>query len=148
MMEKYLGMFDHSDGLKQSLWIDPRRKDWPACGHVNAFTKNKTPPLVPVEHGEAYTSEADFEDAISTSKAKPRSPPRNTLSKEESIWKLFLDYITGNDVDKSNAEYKVWTKEDERDVEKERREEAEKRAEKPRFEDVLLGLVPPQKAKM
>lgn len=144
MMEKYLGMFDHSDGLKQSLWIDPVKKGWPACGHVNAFTKSKQAQLVPVEHGEAYTSQGDFEDAISS---KPR-PPRNSLSKEESIWKLFLDYIMGNKVDTSQAEYKVWTPQDERDVVREQKEEAESRAKSPRREDLILGLVPPATAKL
>ncbi|TKY86856.1 hypothetical protein EX895_004144 [Sporisorium graminicola] len=144
MMEKYLGMFDHSDRLKQSLWIDPSKKNWPPCGHVNAFTKSKRPALVPVEHGEAYTSQKDFENAIST---KPR-PPRSTLTKEESIWKLFLDYVLGREVDKSNAEYKIWTPQDERDVMREREEDAEARARSPREEDLLLGLVPPRKAKL
>lgn len=144
MMQKYLGMFDHSDGLKQSLWIDPSKKNWPPCGHVNAFTKTKQPKLVPVEHGEAYTSETDFQDAIS----KHPKPPQDTLTKEETIWKLFLDYITGRQVDTSDAEYKVWTPQDERDIVKEREEDARARAECPREEDVLLGLVPPRKAKM
>ncbi|SJX66590.1 uncharacterized protein SRS1_16812 [Sporisorium reilianum f. sp. reilianum] len=144
MMQKYLGMFDHTDRLKQSLWIDPPKKNWPPCGHVNAFTKSKQPQLVPVEHGEAYTSQTDFEDAISS---KPK-PPRTTLSKEESIWKLFLDYILGREVDKSNAEYKVWTPQDERDVVREREEDAESRAKSPREEDLILGLVPPRKAKL
>ena len=143
-MEKYLGMFDHSDGLKQSLWIDPIKKGWPRCGHVNAFTKSKEAELVPVEHGEAYTSQDDFENAISN---KPK-PQRNTLSKEESIWKLFLDYILGNEVDTSQAEYKVWTPQGERDVEREQREEAESRAKSPRREDIILGLVPPRKASL
>lgn len=142
MMEKYLGMFDHSDRLKQSLWIDPIKKNWPACGHVNAFTKSKQAKLVPVEHGEAYTSQGDFEDAIS----KHPKPPRSTLTKEESIWKLFLDYILGNEFDKANAEYKVWTPQDERDVMRERKEDAQSRAKQPRAEDVILGLVPPKKA--
>ncbi|SPO31803.1 uncharacterized protein UTRI_06640 [Ustilago trichophora] len=144
MMEKYLGMFDHSDRLKQSLWIDPIKKGWPRCGHVNAFTKSKEADLVPVEHGEAYTSQDDFENAISS---KPK-PPRNTLSKEESIWKLFLDYITGNKVDTSQAEHKVWTPQDERDVAREQKEEAESRARNPRREDIILGLVPPRKANL
>ena len=144
MMERYLDMFDHSDGLKQSLWIDPVKKGWPACGHVNAFTKSKQAKLVPVEHGEAYTSQDDFEDAISS---KPR-PPRNSLSKEESIWKLFLEYIMGNKVDTSQAEYKVWTPQDERDVVREQREESESRAKSPRREDLILGLVPPATAKL
>lgn len=144
MMEKYLDMFDHSDRLKRSLWIDPIKKGWPPCGHVNAFTKSKEAQLVPVEHGEAYTSQDDFEKAISS---KPK-PPRNTLSKEESIWKLFLDYITGNELDTSQAEHKVWTPQDERDVAREQKEEAESRARKPRREDIILGLVPPRKANL
>lgn len=143
-MYKYLGMFDHSDRLKQSLWIDPAKKTWPSCGHVNAFTKTKQPKLVPVEHGEAYTSQTDFEDAIS----KHPKPPRDALTKEETIWKLFLDYITGQEVDKSDAEYKVWTPQDERDVVRERKEDEESRARSPREEDILLGLVPSRKAKM
>lgn len=137
-------MFDHSDGLKQSLWIDPVKKGWPSCGHVNAFTKSKQAELVPVEHEEAYTSQGDFENAISS---KPK-PPRNTLSKEQSIWKLFLDYILGNKVDTSQAEYKVWTPQDERDVAREQKEEAEARDKEPRPEDLILGLVPPRKAKL
>lgn len=144
MMQKYLAMFDHSDRLKQSLWIDPVKKGWPRCGHVNAFTRSKEAELVPVEHGEAYTSQADFEDAISK---KPK-PSRTTLSKEDSIWKLFLNYILGKQIDTSNAEYKVWTPQDERDVEKERREEAEACARNPRPQHVILGLAPPSKAKL
>ncbi|ETS61496.1 hypothetical protein PaG_04243 [Moesziomyces aphidis] len=144
MMEKYLGMFDHSDGLKQSLWIDPVKKGWPSCGHVNAFTKSKEPKLVPVEHGEAYTSQKDFEDAISS---QPK-PSRASLSKEETIWKLFLDYILGNPVDTSHAEYKVWTRQDEREIEKERREDAESRRKSPRKEDIILGFVSPSQAKL
>ncbi|KAJ1018598.1 hypothetical protein NDA16_004880 [Ustilago loliicola] len=144
MMEKYLGMFDHSDGLKQILWIDPIKKGWPSCGHVNAFTKSKQAELVPAEHGEAYTSQDDFENAISS---KPK-PPRNTLGKEETIWKLFLDYILGNTVDTSQAEYKVWRPQDERDIVREQKEEAESRAKKPRREEIILGLVPPRKAKL
>ncbi|GAC71113.1 FOG: Reverse transcriptase [Moesziomyces antarcticus T-34] len=144
MMEKYLGMFDHSDGLKQSLWIDPVKKGWPSCGHVNAFTKSKEPKLVPVEHGEAYTSQKDFEDAISS---QPK-PSRPSLSKEETIWRLFLDYILGNPVDTSHAEYKVWTRQDEREIEKERREDAESRRKSPRKEDIILGFVSPSQAKL
>ncbi|SNX88042.1 uncharacterized protein MEPE_06753 [Melanopsichium pennsylvanicum] len=144
MMQKYLDVFDHSDRLKQSLWIDPNKKGWPKCGHVHAFAKNKEAKLVPVEHGEAYASQDDFENAIS----KKLKPPQDTLNKEDSIWKLFLDYTLGNEVDKSEAEYKVWTPGDERDVVREWNEDAEARAKNPRVEDLILGLTRPKRANL
>ncbi len=115
------------------------------CGHVNAFTKTKQPKLVPVEHGEAYTSQTDFEDAIS----KHPKPPRDALTKEETIWKLFLDFITGQEVDKSDAEYKGVDTARWRGTSLGREKEDEVvEARSPREEDILLGLVPSRKAKM
>lgn len=144
MMEKYLGMMDHSDGLKRSLWIDPAKKGWPKCGHVNAFTKSKQAELLPVEHGEGYAAHNEFEDAIAN---KP-APPRSSLTKEQSIWKLFLDYIMGREVDTADSEHKLWRPEDERDTEREQREERQARQKNPRPESVILKDLQPQKARL
>ncbi|PWZ00408.1 hypothetical protein BCV70DRAFT_95014 [Testicularia cyperi] len=146
MMEKYMGMLDHSEGLKRSLWIDPSKKGWPKCGHVNAFTKSREADLLPVEHGEGYASKQEFENAISSHP----SPPRPSLGKEETIWKLFLDYILGNEVDSRHAELRTWTPQDERDIEQEIRDEQRSRAEKPRPEQEILKhlLAPATKARL
>lgn len=60
------------------------------------------------------------------------NPPR--LTKEETIWQVYLKYILNGYIDKSVGEYKCWAPEDERDLDAERSEherlvEREKRAQ-------------------
>ncbi|EPQ27588.1 uncharacterized protein PFL1_04726 [Pseudozyma flocculosa PF-1] len=134
MMERYMSMLNHSDGLKRSLWVDPAKRSprWPVCGHVNAFTKSKASESTPVEHGEGYAPKA-------SSSSDADSAPR--LRREETIWLLFLAYIRGRPLDTAGDEYRLWTPADERDVEKERSDEEEKwRGRASRFEAARIQV--------
>ncbi|PWN48472.1 hypothetical protein IE53DRAFT_389326 [Violaceomyces palustris] len=112
MMTQYLGMLNHSDGMKRSLWLDPKRRRpvWPSCGHVNAFAKTKSSENRPVPNGEGY------EPSMGT-EAEGVESEESELTREETIWELMLSYVLGEDLEVGEGdEYKTWTVKDERDV--------------------------------
>ncbi|KAN0064116.1 hypothetical protein ACQY0O_003283 [Thecaphora frezii] len=137
-MDRFMGMLNHSDGLKRSLFIDPSKRSppWPACGHVNAFARDKKDAAI-VEHGVAYTPKP--------LQSKVEAPP--PLRRQDTVWPLFLAYIKGQPlpIDRHDH-YKVWRPEDETDVEAEQSlEYLERRGRPDRFKLAFLAI---QKAKL
>lgn len=96
-MLQLMPLFSHADGLKASLWIDPaaHQPAWPSCGHVNSFSAYPLPQ--------------------SHSTLLPASPIKKTLTRAETIWTVYRDWILHGQVDPSVGEYRIWRPEDEFD---------------------------------
>lgn len=90
-MNQHMPQFSHADGQKASLWIDPsaHRPQWPPCGHTISFAKSRSTPS-------------------STAGSRP-------LTREQTIWNVYKDWIIDGRVDESVGEYRVWKPEDEFD---------------------------------
>ncbi|KAF8312694.1 hypothetical protein DL93DRAFT_2098166 [Clavulina sp. PMI_390] len=94
-MTQHMAQLSHSDGQKASLWIDPAAQSprWPKCAHIQSF--------LPSKRSKQPLSEL------------PNGPP--PLTRAETIWKLYRDYIISGAVDTSLGEYRIWKPEDEFD---------------------------------
>lgn len=90
-MNSQMSQLSHTRGNKASLYIDP---------------SSRSPPWPKCGHSVSFKS---------TSRATP-----GALTREETIWLVYLDWILYGKVDESVGEYKRWTVSDERDVEAER----------------------------
>lgn len=93
LMYQHMPQFSHADGQKASLWIDPsaHHPPWPSCGHTTSFMKSKP----------SASSTGD-------------SP---SLTRAQTIWSVYRDWIVDGKVDESVGEYRVWKPEDEFDPE-------------------------------
>lgn len=89
-MNQHMPQLSHSDGLKASLWIDPasRKPAWPVCGHITSFVASPS--------SESLGSE-------------------RILTRAETIWQVYIDWIVHGKVDTSVGQYQVWKPEDEYD---------------------------------
>lgn len=86
-----MAQLGHSDGQKASLWIDPKSHypEWPTCAHFDSFTKSPVTALL--------------------------SQTWLPLTREETIWSIYRDWILQGTVDTNAGEYRVWKAEDEFD---------------------------------
>ena len=111
-MENQMPQFSHTDGLKASLWIDPVKQNppWPMCGHINSFTKSRSSPSGPpsTPSGGGPTVESVFA-------LRPVNVADSKLTRAETVWPVYKDWIIHGRVDSSIGEYKVWKPEDEFD---------------------------------
>lgn len=125
-------LYSHADRQKHSLWIDPQKQSppWPPCKHVNSFLKTKVSPASPPATADSNIVEVK---------------PASALTREETIWPVYLAYILDGTIDQSLGEYKCWAPEDERDLDAERieherslRNEKKAEAAKKRWETLTL----------
>ncbi|KAF8307618.1 alpha/beta-hydrolase [Clavulina sp. PMI_390] len=93
MMSRFLSQFSHSDGQKAFLWIDPNSQQppWPSCGHHESFTRS--------ELSESVDSDND----------------PSSLTHQNTIWPIYLNWIAEGEVNQSVGEYRVLGLEDEFD---------------------------------
>ncbi|KAF8307597.1 hypothetical protein DL93DRAFT_2064728 [Clavulina sp. PMI_390] len=88
MMLTQMPLYNTSDGMKHSIWIDPALQNppWPTCGHVNSFMRTRPPKADPSAEPESVEAAKDSNIAISADTAPP-------LKREETIWELYLYFI-------------------------------------------------------
>ncbi|KAF8312703.1 hypothetical protein DL93DRAFT_2098175 [Clavulina sp. PMI_390] len=94
-LTQHAALFSNGDGRKASLWINPATQSppWPTCGHVKSFVASKA----------------------TKAAASPAAHPNTLLTRAETIWTLYRDYIVQGEVDRTVGTYRVWQPEDEFD---------------------------------
>ncbi|KDN40978.1 hypothetical protein K437DRAFT_258482 [Tilletiaria anomala UBC 951] len=132
MMERYLTTLDCSTSRVQSLRINPRvEPNWPRCAHVNAFQSGNGTGFTDSQDGDKATRGGEAympsHGAAAEGKARDRGVAQQlaevTLSREKSIWPIFLAWIVHGETKKEVGEYRMWSKSDERDRDALREEE-------------------------
>jgi predicted alpha/beta hydrolase len=136
MQANHLSLFSHKRKNFHSLWIDPPKCEppWPAMGHVTSFiptrkdssaaqaSETETGAETGAEERpggpatEAYEpTETDV--AAASPSPVPSSSLSSPLTREETIFPLYLDYILHGTVPEAapGREHRVWTVADERD---------------------------------
>lgn len=139
MQTNHLSLFSHKRRNFHSLWIDPPKcsPPWPAMGHVTSFI----PTRKVREAAQATHTEVDAETEVgaeerpggpateayepvetditaASSSSLPVSPSSSSpLTREETIFPLYLEYILHGTVPEAapGREHRVWKVEDERD---------------------------------
>lgn len=146
MQTNHLSLFSHKRRNFHSLWIDPPKCEppWPAMGHVTSFIPTKrdretakaTEMEVEMEKGTGLESAAEerpggpateaYEPTEVDGAASPSegegatpvpAPVLSSLTREETIFPLYLDYILHGNVPEAapGREHRVWNEADERD---------------------------------
>lgn len=114
MQHQHLSLFSHRNENIHSLWIDPPTLNppWPKCGHVTSFAVSKrpksgleastdeTPP-----GSEAYEARPTADEAVA---------PEKRLTREETIFQLYLDFIVNGRVWTKAGRHKQWKISDQR----------------------------------
>lgn len=130
MQHQHLSLFSHRNENMHSLWIDPPSLTpaWPKCGHVTSFQKTRV--KRPSNGGggddgdapagaEAYEPRPSDRETITT--------PQQRFTREETIFRLYLDFILTGNVWTHAGRHKQWRVVDERDNVQLRRDEDERR---------------------
>lgn len=131
MQHQHLSLFSHRNHNMHSLWVDPPSQEpaWPKCGHVTSFARSKREKP---GKGEAASSDADGPPSGSEA-YEPRSSqeegvsPQKRLTREETIFRLYLDFILHGTVWTQAGRHKQWAPADQRDNVRLRRDEDERR---------------------
>lgn len=155
MMKQMISLFSLEKHNFNSLWIDPakvaqpRGGPWPKCGHVTSFAPSKKKNRSrAVEEEHQSSSGAEGYEAQEQQDSPPSGPTEayqpsesssassassKALTREETIFRLYLDYILhGNVLDAAQfgkaITHKRWTEKDERDGLALRRQEEQERS--------------------
>lgn len=138
MMLLHLGLLDLSGNNVHSLWVDPPKakpEAWPKCGHVTSFQLQRKKGVQEAEEHEASGAEGyqaaeedeDEDNNESNEDSSSSKPPPSRLSREETVFVLYRDYILHGDIWKSAGEFRQWHPDDERDRHQIRRDEDQRR---------------------
>lgn len=140
MMEKYLTLVCHPNSDVKSLWIDPSKETpiWPKCGHVNSFSPSGIQEEVNEESsiskgkGKAAIRGGELYEPSSNQQGNEKEDEEIELTREETIWKVYLAYILNGEVI-DVGEMRKWGAEHRRNhetlfriYEKEKKEEEER----------------------
>ncbi|CAO1615910.1 unnamed protein product [Sympodiomycopsis kandeliae] len=118
MQHQHLSLFSHRNENIHSLWIDPPTLNppWPKCGHVTSFAVSKRPKSSSQE-SEAGTDETP--SGLEAYEPRPAAdeavPSEKRLTREETIFRLYLDFIVNGQVWTTAGRHKRWTAADQRD---------------------------------
>ncbi|CAO1620031.1 unnamed protein product [Parajaminaea phylloscopi] len=155
MMHQHLSLFSHKNQNMHSLWVDPPKntpQPWPKCGHVTSLQPSKsldaatkTDESEEATGAEGYSAHeaADDDTDLASDEARARDAidavPRDSrklgpagsspsrLTRQDTIFRLYLDFILTGAVWTHAGTHKLWTPRDERDNVKIRSDEDSRR---------------------